>query len=274
LLKFRNIPYLVTEHSSDFLEVNLIKRPLSIIDNLLKVKLIKILIKRAAAVTVPSKALERGMRSLGFFNQYKVIPNVVDINCFYPNKNLKPAQKIKLLHVSGLKKLKNVAGIVTVIKNLRESRSDFEFHVVGDGEEKKVLKKMAVDMEMLNRAIFFHGEKPVEEVAEAMRETDIFVLFSDYENSPCTIVEAMASGLAVVATDVGGIPELVNEKTGILVKSRDEKDLLKALNFMLDNYKTYDRNYIRNEAVKKFSYDTIGQQFYNLYQSICGSMAK
>lgn len=268
-LKFKNIPYLITEHSSNFLQVNLKKRPVSIIDNLLKVKLIKKLIKGAAAVTVPSKALERGMRSLGFFNLYKVIPNVVDIKCFYPQERFKPNKKIKLLHVSGLKKLKNVGGILRALKDLLESRSDFEFHIVGDGEEKEALKKMAADMGMLNHKLFFHGQKSVEEVAEAMRESDIFVLFSDFENSPCAIVEAMASGLAVIATDVGGIPELVKEKTGILVKSKDEKDLLKALNFMLDNYRTYDRNYIRNEAVKKFSYETIGHQFYSLYQSIC-----
>jgi glycosyltransferase involved in cell wall biosynthesis len=269
-LKFKHIPYIITEHSSAFLPVNLKNRPLSIFNTLFVRPFRRRVIKGAAAVTVPSKALQKGMQSVGFINRYMIIPNVVDTQCFYPHKNKRAESngKIKLLHVSGLKKLKNVEGILRALKNLRESRNDFEFHIVGDGEEREVLEKTAADMELLNREVFFQGQKSPLEVAAAMREADIFVLFSDYENSPCVIVEAMASGLPVIATDVGGIPELVNEKTGILVNPQDETELSKKLNFMMDNYRTYDKNEIRKEAVKRFSYETIGQQFFAIYQTL------
>jgi glycosyltransferase involved in cell wall biosynthesis len=197
---------------------------------------------------------------------------VVDTELFYPSEpgEAVPGQgrKIKLLHVSGLKKLKNVGGILKVVKKVRETRGDFEFHVVGDGEEREVLEQMAAEMGLLNSEVFFHGQKTAAEVAEEMRKADFFVLFSDYENSPCVIVEAMASGLPVIAVDVGGIPEMVNEKTGILVPPKDEEELLKALISMMDNYDKYDRKYIRAEAVKRFGYETIGQQFCNIYQGI------
>jgi glycosyltransferase involved in cell wall biosynthesis len=269
-LKFKHIPYIITEHSSAYLPVNLKNRPSSIFNALFVRPFKKRVIKRAAAVTVPSKALQKGMQSVGFINQYMIIPNVVDTQCFYPHKNdrVESNGKIKLLHVSSLKKLKNVEGILRAVKNLRENRSDFEFHIVGDGEERELLEKVSTDMELLNREVFFHGQKSAVDVAEAMRGADIFVLFSDYENSPCVIVEAMASGLPIIATDVGGIPELVNEKTGILVNPRDETELSEKLNFMMDNYRTYDKNNIRNEAVKRFSYETIGQQFLNIYKTL------
>ncbi len=269
-LKFRNIPYVVTEHSSAYLPVNLKNQSTSIFNALFVRPFIRRIIKGAAAVTVPSKVLEKGMRSLGYSSRYFIVPNVADTRCFYPQENerIEPRKKIKLLHVSGLKKLKNVEGILRVIKNLRDRRSDFEFHVVGDGKEKEALEKMAADMELLNREVFFHGQKLVADVAAIMRESDIFILFSDYENSPCVIVEALASGLPVIATDVGGIPELVNEKTGVLVNPQDETELSEKLNFMMDNYITYDKDYIRNEAVKRFSYETIGQQFFEIYQSL------
>lgn len=270
-LFFRRIPYLVSEHSSAYLPVNLENRPVSLFNALLVRPFARRLIKKAAAVTVPSGALAEGMRSLGYSNRYEIIPNVVDTQCFYPVEEEAEAGKIpgtfKLLHVSGLKRLKNVAGILRVLQKLREKRGDFEFHIVGDGEEKENLEKMAAEMGMLNREVFFHGAKGVGEVAEIMRGSHIFILFSDYENSPCVIVESMASGLPVIATNVGGIPELVSEKTGVLVPPGDEAELLTAVDSMMDNYRTYDRARIREEAVKRFSYETVGQQFFDLYNT-------
>lgn len=270
-LFFRKIPYIVSEHSSAYLPLNLKSRPTSFFHALFIRPFAKRLVKKASAVTVPSGALEAGMSSIGYSNRYEIIPNVVDTRCFYPLEEEAEADKIpgtfKLLHVSGLKKLKNVAGILRVLHKLRETRENFEFHVVGDGEEKESLEKTSREMGMLNRDVFFHGPRGVGEVAEIMRGSDIFILFSDYENSPCVIVESMASGLPVIATDVGGIPELVNEKTGVLVQPGDEAELLNAIDSMMDNYGTYDRVHIREEAVKRFSYETVGQRFFNLYET-------
>ncbi|MCB4234228.1 glycosyltransferase family 4 protein [Kaistella anthropi] len=62
-----------------------------------------------------------------------------------------------------------------------------------------------------------------QEVSEKMRASDCFVLFSDYENFPCVLLESLSTGTPVIATKVGGIPEVVNEKNGILISnSKDE----------------------------------------------------
>ena len=158
--------------------------------------------------------------------------------------------------------------MLRVMKHLTGKRDDFELYIIGDSEPREELEKMASELGILNEVVFFQGGKSVEEVAAYMRESDFLLLFSHYENSPCVIVEAMASGLPIIATNVGGIPELVNDKTGILVESKDEERLLSALETMLDDYASYDREYLHSEAVRRFSYEAVGKEFYEIYLEV------
>jgi len=98
----------------------------------------------------------------------------------------------------------------------------------------------------------------------------VLVLFSRYENLPCVIIEALSCGLPVIATDVGGVSELVNENNGLLVRSEDEKDLTESMNDVMNNYKNYDREQIAAQAGERFSYATIGKQFNELYMEVSG----
>ena len=98
------------------------------------------------------------------------------------------------------------------------------------------------------------------------RQTDCFVLFSDYENLPCVISEAMASGLPVIATRVGGVPEQVRPGMGILVAPGDEAGLAKAMGDILDKNIHFDRPAIRRFAEENYSYGEVGKRFLHLYQ--------
>ncbi|HLP61298.1 MAG TPA: glycosyltransferase, partial [Candidatus Deferrimicrobium sp.] len=159
-----------------------------------------------------------------------------------------------------------------VMKRLAGKRDDFELYIIGDSEFRGDYEQLASGLGIFNQVVFFQGGKSVAEVAAYMGESDFLLLFSHYENSPCVIVEAMASGLPVIAPHIGGIPEMVNERTGILVTPGDEEGLLVALERMLDNYNDYDREYLRAEAVRRFSYEAVGQKFYDIYkdQKFCG----
>jgi glycosyltransferase involved in cell wall biosynthesis len=225
-------------------------------------------VKRAGAVTTVSENLKNAMLAHRLAGRYHVVPNVVDTELFRLPVDRKSGGKKRILHVSGLVPVKNIPGILRVMKRLVERRDDFELTIVGDSRYRESHERLAVDLGIDNKVVHFSGGKGAAEVAGYMRDSDFLLLFSDYENSPCVIVEAMASGLPVIATDVGGIPEMVNEKTGILVPPKDEEELLRALISMMDNYDKYDRKYIRDEAVKRFSYETIGQQFFNIYQEV------
>jgi glycogen(starch) synthase len=260
--RLRKIPFVFTEHWSGYLPAS------GDYKGFARKLLTRRLVKRASAVTTVSENLKNAMLAHQLVGRYHVVPNVVDTELFRLPVDRKPGAKKRILHVSGLVPVKNIPGILRVTKRLVERRDDFELIIVGDSRYRESHERLAVDLGIDNKVVHFLGGKGAAEVAGYMRDSDFLLLFSNYENSPCVIVEAMASGLPVIATDVGGIPELVNEKNGILVPPKDEEELLRALISMMDNYDKYDRKYIRDEAVKRFSYETIGQQFCNIYQRI------
>jgi len=266
--RLRKIPYIFTEHWSGYLPAH------GSYKGLLRKWLTRRLVKRAGAVTTVSENLKNAMLAHNLEGRYHVVPNVVDTDLFHlpSEKENRPRKKRRILHVSGLVPVKNIPGILRVVKRLADKRHDFELYIVGEGELREEFEHLALGLGILNEVVFFQGGKRVEEVAVCMRESDFLLLFSDYENSPCVIVEAMASGLPVLATRVGGIPELVNERTGALVEPRDEEGLLAGLESMLDNCTGYDREYIRAEAARRFSYGAVGQVFLSMYndQKFCG----
>lgn len=172
-----------------------------------------------------------------------------------------------MLHISTLRdEAKNFSGILRVVEKLRKQREDFELHVIHDYEAPEF--KAFVKEHGLNDCVIFHGKKNSTEVAEAFSKTDFFVLFSNFENLPCVIVEAFASGVPVLSTNVGGIAEIVNSDRGILVNSGDEDALLQGMNQMLDTYGKYNREAIRQYAQQTFANEIIGKQIYEQYQKV------
>ena len=104
-------------------------------------------------------------------------------------------------------------------------------------------------------------------VAEEVRSASVFVSFSNFENQPCSILEALCCGVPVISTNVGGISEIIDSENGILIEPRNESQLLKALEDIIDQYHKFDREKISDDAKKKFSFDTVGRQLYSLYLS-------
>ncbi|MBL0341949.1 MAG: glycosyltransferase [Bacteroidetes bacterium] len=98
-----------------------------------------------------------------------------------------------------------------------------------------------------------------------MREAYIFVMFSNYENLPCTIVESLASGVPVISTNVGGISEYITPEFGLLIQPRDEAGLKNALIFALDHPEKFDKIKMRNFAIKNFSMEESGKLFNEIY---------
>jgi glycosyltransferase involved in cell wall biosynthesis len=94
------------------------------------------------------------------------------------------------------------------------------------------------------------------------------VLFSFYENQPCVILESLCSGLPVIATRVGGIPELIQDDNGLLVDAGNEEQLLQAMKTMIQKEKNYDRKKISSLASARFSYEYVGKDICSVYDSV------
>ena len=118
----------------------------------------------------------------------------------------------------------------------------------------------------LHSFITWKGEIPYSQVAAEMKQAHALVMFSRYENLPCVILEAQCCGLPVIASSVGGIPEIVNESNGILVEAFDEDGLLAAMTQVMDQYSAYDREKISAGAHGKYSFEVIGKQLAMIYK--------
>lgn len=105
-----------------------------------------------------------------------------------------------------------------------------------------------------------------EELLKHYQDADAFVLFSNYENLPCVLLEAICVGIPIISSQVGGTAEIVNANNGILVRPKDEKALVKAMQYMINNHHQYDSKLIRQEAVDKYAYKAVGQQILKFYQ--------
>lgn len=260
----KHIPYIITENWTGYLPSKKIQH------GGIQLALSKIIARNASYITPVSGDLREAMINLGFSGNYEIIYNVVDTDLFYPHLNKPKDKKIKLLHISTLDDPhKNISGMLRVTKELSKLRSDFEIWFIGDGDIEPHIKT-ASELGIYRSFAFFDGSKTTNEVAEIMRDSDCFVLFSNYENLPCVIVEALASGLPVVSSTAGGIPEHISETYGSLVKPLDEIALLETLNKVIDNIKAgkYDPETLRNYAENNFSYKKVSEKFHQLYHRI------
>ena len=252
--------YVMTEHWTIYQPQNK-----DVMVGKLKKKIIKIA-NNAELIMPVSLDLQRCMEGHGVHNRFKVIYNLVNTDIFRLGE-AKTGNKKHILHISTLRDdAKNFSGILRVVEKLKQQRDDFELHVIHDYEAPEF--KAFVKDHNLTDCVIFHGKKTSAEVAEAYQKADFFVLFSNFENLPCVIVEAFASGVPVLSTSVGGIAEIVSPERGILIPQGDEEALLQGMNQMLDHCREYDREAIRDYAIKTFAVQNIGQQIFEVYKEV------
>jgi glycosyltransferase involved in cell wall biosynthesis len=263
-LKFtKGIPYLITEHWSRYLPVNLRKGAFK---GIFRKWFTKVAVRNAFAVTTVTENLAAAMQQLGLRNNYIVIPNVADINDFRPLPEKVNGKLKNLVHVSCFDEpAKNIRGIINVVRQLAAERKDFRMEIIGDGRDYKAVKKYAEDSGELNTTIFFTGLLTGDELSSRMRHADAFVMFSNYENLPCTIIESLCSGVPVVSTDVGGISEHISDEFGILIRPGDEAGLKSALVSILNGQHEFNNKKMRAYSEENFSMESVGNRFATVY---------
>lgn len=253
------IPFVITEHWSVFQEVNHFK-----ISKISKI-IARTIANRASYILPVTQNLIFGLRKLKIFTSMKVIGNVVDTAIF--NFEKRQSQNFTFLHISNLIPLKNPDKIIKIAVKLYNENSNFVLEIGGDG-----------DVDMLNSLIRgYNAESYIktfgmissQEVANKMKNANCFVLFSNYENQPCVILESFATGIPVIAPQVGGISEIVGKNRGILVKKADEKALFEAMKNVLEDKIAFESpEVIRSYVVDNFSKQKIAEQFSEIYNKV------
>ena len=210
-------------------------------------------------------------------SRIKVIRNGVDTQRFRPNLgdgaqsrirwNL-PVDKLLLGIVARLDPVKNHLGVFHAVDLLRRQGLDVAIALAGDGPLRDELEKAARDLGIGNRAYFLGNVRQIDVFYEGL---DVFVLNSHSEGMSNTVLEAMASGLPVVATAVGSNPELVVEgRTGLLVPPGDVASLADGLARLarLPGLRQAMGAAGRRRVESQYSIDRMVRQYESLYQRL------
>jgi glycosyltransferase involved in cell wall biosynthesis len=172
-------------------------------------------------------------------DKVQVIHCGVDTDVFRPRSDETPFEKgenpFMILCVGTLHEVKGQAYLIEACRILTEKGINLVCHFVGEGEDREALTTLT-DQAGLTGQIHFHGRLTRSEIARLLQDADVLAAPSvptrdgRREGIPVVLMEAMGSGVPVVASDLSGIPELVqNEKTGLLAPPRDAASLANAL---------------------------------------------
>ena len=216
-----------------------------------------------------SKALEVYMRRFDIRGPYEIVPNTVDTTLFYPpaNRTNRGQSNIQLLQVASLNQNKAVHDLIRAIPIVLEQFSGLKVIIIGEGPERTNLESLSQSLG-LTEQIRFLGIQNKAQVADWMRSSDCLVLTSHWENQPVVLLEALACGLPVIATNVGGIPEIVNSENGILVPPNDPIPLAKGIIQVCTSPGNFNSDKISESIHRQYSYQAIASKFDNCYQRV------
>lgn len=264
LKKKTGLPFVVTEHWTIYQpgsEITYSKQPVRLR------KLVSRVLKEASFFLPVSDNLGQLIHEQIVPVPTQVVRNVVDTSLFcLPVQPIVRKPSFRFIHVSGMSSQKNPEGLLKAFAAAWQEEPDMELWMLGNRDQSLVL--FAAQLELPAKAIIFGGEVSYPEVAQQMKGSEALVLFSQVENAPCVISEALCCGLPVIATNTGGIPEMLDESNGILVNPGDETALKKALLNLKNNYHRYNRAQIAISASERYNYESVGQELSLIYNSL------
>ena len=204
-------------------------------------------------------------------DKISVIPNGFDEKLFYPMNQALARKKLGLpldreilLNVASLVPVKGHEYLIQAMKKVVRHRKDVLLVIVGDGPLKTKLQRMVNQLE-LNRYVMFAGARPHNEIPLWMNAADLFVMSSIREGCPVSLLEALGSGLPVVAPKIGGIPEIVTDECGVLLHPADPDKLGEAI--MQAMSRTWRRTMI-SSCAQQYNFNNIAPRIMSIYSKI------
>ena len=263
--RFRDsVPYLVALRGSDIPGYN---PRLERLDDFVFEPLSRTVWGEAQYVTVLSSDSERMARRT-LDRNFTTIPNGVNTDKFRPSQSVQMEPPLNLLYVGRLIPRKGIEylldGMATVIADRPDS--PVRLSIVGSGNVQAELERTVTKLD-LHEFVTFEGSKPHDSLPEIYRNADVFVLPSTNEALSNVVLEAIASGLAVVSTDTGAA-ELV-DGNGLVVKRRDSKAIADAIRKYVDDPHLVDRHKRRSRDVRSnLSWGCFADRYLELYRSM------
>jgi len=212
------------------------------------------------------KAVSMGARS----ETTRAVINGCDLSVFHVRDRLEARQKLHIdqsaeavIYVGRMDVKKGLRELVEAAASLRPERSKLHVYLVGEGPDRPIIESAILAN---NAASYIHALPgcAFDDVAVWMAAADLVTLPSYMEGCPNVVLEALASGRPVVATNVGGIPEIMSDKCGRLFAPRDQAALAQAIASVLDS--SWDASAISARGSR--SWETVAAELLELFESV------
>ncbi len=211
-------------------------------------------LKELALKTLPKKEI-------------RVIFNGIDVREFFPDHSKLNPNQFHIVCVSRVTPRKGIRFLVQAFKILEGRYEHVRMLIVGDGNEKKSLEELVQALGLEDKIVFLGGVAH-ERVVEYYQKANVFVLPSLNEGMSNTVLEALACGLPVVATDTGGTKELIKDGVnGLIVRMKDSNDLVEKIEKLVLNPELEKNMALESRKLaEKISWDIIADEYYKLYR--------
>ena len=239
--------------------------------------LVKFSIEKSDGVTTVSRFLkEKTITNYSIEADIRVIPNFVDTNLFKPEshgefrKAIAPNGEKILVHTSNFRPVKRVPDTIKIFEKVQKE-IPAKLILVGDGPDRSECERLSRQLDLCDNVKFLGKQ---EGLVEILSSSDLFLIPSQSESFGLAALEAMACGLPVVSSSVGGLPELVkHNETGFIAEIGDVDRMAKYTLELLGNdkkYKLFSEN-SRQRAVDKFDKSKVVPLYEEYYEQILKS---
>lgn len=225
----------------------------------------RLMLSHADSVTAISRFLGDLASRFGYPKSVHVIYNGVDFETFRSrDKSFKKSGSTKtIITTSRLVSKNGIDVLIRAVAEVRKKIPNIRCIIVGDGPERMSLEKEAASLGVAD-VITFLGEVSYEKIPFYLHRADLFVRPSRSEGMGNSFVEALAAGLPVIGTAVGGITDIIDDaRTGLFTKVDDSLDLSEKILILLKNEELYRRIKVEGEKMvrKRFSWDEIALSY-------------
>lgn len=253
-------PYIVSLRGSD---VPFYSKKYEKLDKYIFQHLSKLIWKRAKYVVANSA----GLRDLAYETYDKkdigVIYNGVDTNIFKPKEK---EDEFTIVSTSRLTERKGLNYLIEAFGEFQNGKENVRLLFYGDGDQREELEAMVEELNIQDK-VEFKGEASREDIAKNIPRCHVFVLPSKNEGMSNSLLEAMASGLAIIATDVGGTKELVDSRNGFVVKKENSEEIKEGLERLYSDRELLES--MGKESRRKaegMSWDNMAGEYVKLYE--------
>jgi glycosyltransferase involved in cell wall biosynthesis len=227
-------------------------------------------LRQVTEIAVPSGFLEEIFRRRGFVA--RIVPNIIDVERFAPRSEERSADQVPHLVVT--RNLEDIYDIPTALRAFARFRERFpaaRLSVAGSGPCRADLERLARELGIAE-ATTFTGRLDNADMASLYRSADLMLNASRVDNLPISILEALASGVPVVSTDVGGISRLIaHERTALLVPPGDPAALAEAAERLWRDPELYARLRTAGLALaRQYAWSEIREHWFAVYREACG----